>query len=374
MKRGYYCCVHVSWISWFIVLFVFLVLVSSDSVFAQDSNPQVDQAREDMMRIGTAIESLYHDRGVRLVDLTDGDTPEGRARLQDVFENVGNPSDRPRTMRDVLQPLVFFGYLDSIPEDPFIPEDADPIFDTFVYMDEEKEIAGEEDRLSVSSLDGFFSLVLGLDDWCLVSAGENRSYSSHYMNNLYVTRYEVFVRMPYVEEILEQSKSNMQRIGLAIERLRAEKGVLLVDFWDDDHEIARERIATIFNDVGNVPEGDRNRSDVLMPLVELGYLDSLPADPFVPSTALVGSLGWSEFKVEYDMTYIYCDSDPEISDANYGEWGDNLNFELEEGEWVLLGYLPMEELPSEPFYYQLDTTLFLFSRDLESPVEEWEIY
>ena len=107
-----------------LALFVIGLMMDRPTFSQQTENGADDPVRATMLEIGMAMERFYQDKGVFLVDLIDGETPEGRERLETVLENVGNPTDRPRTMRDVLLPLVHFGYLDAIPDDPYLPANA----------------------------------------------------------------------------------------------------------------------------------------------------------------------------------------------------------------------------------------------------------
>jgi len=346
---------------------------TSFSAVAQDKPPQVEEVKAEMLRIGVAIEKLYLEKKVRLVDLADGETPQGKARLRDVFNNVGNPSDRPRTMLDVLSPLVQLGYLDSIPIDPYLPKDVDPRINTFIYVDEEKEIEGNENLTIINEVNNNLKTVLGYDDWVLCSAGPDGVFDRVWTKNLFLRRLDVLAQEPFFSEYLAQSKANMRRIGEAIEKLRKEKGVLLVDFWDDDTSIGYDRIRKVFKGAGDVPQEQRTRRDVLKPLVALGYLDSIPPDPFVP-VAGYNQSGWNEFLLERDMTYLYCDNDPEIKTSNVGSWGDVLKYKLAVGEWVLIGCLPKFQIPINSTSFKPDNTILLFSRDLQTLVSSWEMY
>ncbi|HPP02702.1 MAG TPA: prepilin-type N-terminal cleavage/methylation domain-containing protein, partial [bacterium] len=56
-----------------------------------------------------------------------------------------------------------------------------------------------------------------------------------------------------------RSYADMRNTLTAIEQLRLDKGVLLVDFWDDDTDWGRKRIQNVFNGVGNEPEATRRQ-------------------------------------------------------------------------------------------------------------------
>ena len=218
----------------------------------------------------------------------------------------------------------------------------------------------------------YFTTVLGYDEWVLTSAGPDRIYDRIAGNNLVVSRYECTIRSNSPDDLIEASITNMHIIGEAIEQFRQEKGVLLVDFWDDDTPIWIQRIDTVFETAG--ASSNRTRSDVLMPLVHFGYLNQIPPDPLMPGSLMGGQSGWNEFVLDRGKTYLYCDNDPELDFADYSSWGDTLQFSLEDGEWVLIGYLPMLELAANSLMFSPETALLLFSRDLQTNVVPWSLF
>ena len=90
-----------------------------------------------------------------------------------------------------------------------------------------------------------------------------------------------------------RERSDMRTIGIAIESLRAERGVLLVDFWDDDQaNILRARFAGL-NFVGGYPptfsaccswhytDLRGGTTGIFTPLTTpVAYLTEVPLDPF----------------------------------------------------------------------------------------------
>ncbi len=131
--------------------------------------------------------------------------------------------------------------------------------------------------------------------------------------------------------------ADMRSVATGIEQLRLDKGVMLIDWWDDDASWGHERLTNIFNLVGAGPDFEsRGRDAVLAPLTSpITYLASIPSDPFQ---------GGQEFVNPY---YYYLDNDPEgpgedhdfpvfrrASAELYG------SLPLKEGEWALGGIGP----------------------------------
>ena len=54
-----------------------------------------------------------------------------------------------------------------------------------------------------------------------------------------------------------RSYADMKSTTTGIEEFRLDKGVMLVDFWDDDTDIGQTRMKDKFNGVGLVPATDR---------------------------------------------------------------------------------------------------------------------
>lgn len=136
-----------------------------------------------------------------------------------------------------------------------------------------------------------------------------------------------------------RSYADMKTTTTAIEELRLDRGVLLVDFWDDDTDIGRNRIKDVFNGVGDLPEGTRRQIDVLAPLTSpISYLSSVPQDPFVPNYLSDRSSGNSErFGQKGNEVYLYVDNDPAIKGADYGSTGVG---KLNEGSYILFAFGP----------------------------------
>jgi len=80
---------------------------------------------------------------------------------------------------------------------------------------------------------------------------------------------------------IARSQADMRTIVTSVEQFRLDKNVLLVDFWDDNTDIGRERLKKKFGGVGDLPEASRRQIHVLAPLTHpIAYISSIPQDPF----------------------------------------------------------------------------------------------
>jgi prepilin-type N-terminal cleavage/methylation domain-containing protein len=132
--------------------------------------------------------------------------------------------------------------------------------------------------------------------------------------------------------------ADMKTIGTAIEQSRLDKGVMLVDWWDDDRPWGHERLTTIYNLIGAGPDFEaRGRDAVLAPLTSpVSYLSSIPADPFQTNP---------EYRTH--PFYYYWDNDPQDPDEDHDfpvfkkataeQYGTTW---LREGDWFLGGIGP----------------------------------
>ncbi|MDX9752683.1 MAG: prepilin-type N-terminal cleavage/methylation domain-containing protein [bacterium] len=151
-----------------------------------------------------------------------------------------------------------------------------------------------------------------------------------------------------------RSYADMKAVGTGIESLRVDKGVMLVDLWDDDYDWATERIQTIFGGAGfKANQLQRTSEDVFAPLTTpVAYLSSIPEDPFIEKLG-VEVHGGNNVVFRH---YIY--GDLEVLDADIGGFyipaynpkqnTNNLHGvrPLRTFEWVLLGFGPDGDMPS----------------------------
>ncbi len=143
---------------------------------------------------------------------------------------------------------------------------------------------------------------------------------------------------------VSRSYADMRSTLTAIEQLRLDKGVLLVDFWDDSGSTwGYTRIREVFNGVGDVPEAARRQIHVLAPLTSpVAYMSSIPKDPFVPGHLEASSGGHSErFGIQGNDVYYYADNDPATVGPDYGD--TKYDPPLKEGDYVLFAFGPAAE-------------------------------
>ncbi|MBI1390560.1 MAG: prepilin-type N-terminal cleavage/methylation domain-containing protein [bacterium] len=131
--------------------------------------------------------------------------------------------------------------------------------------------------------------------------------------------------------------ADMRSLATAIEELRLDRGVLPVDWWDDDDDWGHKRLSDVFNYVGAGPDMEaRGKDAVLAPLTSpIAYIGSIPQDPFQ-----TGPDNGNPY-------YYYVDNDPEgkredhdfpvFKQATAHLYGNEW---LHEGDWALGGIGP----------------------------------
>ena len=163
-----------------------------------------------------------------------------------------------------------------------------------------------------------------------------------------------------------KSMSEMRTLATAIESLRTERGVLLIDFWDDETAEASFRIRDKFAGVGHwIPPcsithpDNRSMTCVLMPLTSpVAYLTSIPDDALAPtpSGTGVGERGHDEWVGHPgNRTYLYADRE---SSPGKRHFNTDYDFNTDQfptiplpgylsplrvDEWVLSGFGPGRE-------------------------------
>jgi prepilin-type N-terminal cleavage/methylation domain-containing protein len=140
---------------------------------------------------------------------------------------------------------------------------------------------------------------------------------------------------------VSRSMADMRSTSTAIEQLRLDKGVLLVDFWDDSgSQWGYKRIREIFNGVGDVPEESRRQIHVLAPLTSpIAYMSALPVDPSAPRYHNEGTLS-EGFGLKGNEIYLYMDNDPETNGRDYNVLNSTFIGQLKEGGYVLSAFGP----------------------------------
>ncbi len=131
--------------------------------------------------------------------------------------------------------------------------------------------------------------------------------------------------------------ADMRSIGTAIEQLRMDRGVMLVDWWDDDDDWGHKRLTEVFNLIGAGPDFEaRGRNAVLAPLTSpIQYIASMPQDPFQDKPDIRGPY------------YYYVDNDPEATREDHDFPAYRMatahlygNKPLKDGDWALGGIGP----------------------------------
>ncbi|MDX9753959.1 MAG: prepilin-type N-terminal cleavage/methylation domain-containing protein [bacterium] len=152
---------------------------------------------------------------------------------------------------------------------------------------------------------------------------------------------------------IARAQSDMRAVCTAIEQMRIDKGVMLIDFWDDDTTEGQKRMVEIFAGVGGSQANDRGgMAGLFAPLTSpVSYMSSIPLDPFFSPASMSDT---NSQLISQDLvppyTYMYADEDPAIPGGDIG-----LNFftpgneatlqavglrTLKPGNYVLLGAGP----------------------------------
>ncbi len=161
-----------------------------------------------------------------------------------------------------------------------------------------------------------------------------------------------------------RSYADMKNLGTAVEMLRMDKNVMLVDLWDDDYEWATQRIHDVFNGAGfKSNQLERTGRDVFAPLTTpVSYMSSIPNDPFIEQFG-VDVHGGNNVNFR---SYIY--GDLEVLDAGIGGFyvplynplqnQNNLHGvrPLRTNEWVILGFGPDGDMPSSTWGVPYDSS------------------
>lgn len=150
---------------------------------------------------------------------------------------------------------------------------------------------------------------------------------------------------------IAQSYGDMDALSLAVHSNRIDRGVLLIDSYDQDYEWGVKRIEEIFNGVG-AAGGDtglrRSYASIFAPLTTpVGYLSSIPQDPFVDIDLFMERMGDTLQNFSVTPHYSYVDDDPEGEDLDF-IWFPFMpetahlygNTPLKEGEFAIFGYGP----------------------------------
>lgn len=167
-----------------------------------------------------------------------------------------------------------------------------------------------------------------------------------------------------------RSKADMRTVALAIETMRTDRDVLLIDYWDDDYAEAQRRCDQVF---GIPCPRDRRggTAGVLVPLTTpVAYLTNIPEDPFVTEDASYPGLILDDQRPP--RTYIYIDEDPKIPekadgpDAGFAVLANGAYFtiQLKSSQYLLIGAGPNKVYERSPFYLYDPTNGTISSGDV----------
>lgn len=162
---------------------------------------------------------------------------------------------------------------------------------------------------------------------------------------------------------IARSYADIRSLNTAIESMRLDSNLYLVDFWDDDTQEGQSRLANEFNGVGGRHNDRGGTTGVLAPLTTpIAYMSSVPQDPF----AAFGGANVSGFNdttttlIASDqippITYLYMDNEPSIGGGDhsgalflnqpqFSDYG-----RLRQGEWILIAYGPDARRNNPPGY------------------------
>jgi prepilin-type N-terminal cleavage/methylation domain-containing protein len=129
-------------------------------------------------------------------------------------------------------------------------------------------------------------------------------------------------------------KADMKALATATEMLRADTGLWLVDFWDDDNAEGQARLRDAFG----TKQTQNNRggtSGVFVPLTTpVAYINSIPVDPFLTTEPNFSTLVAGDQPPPW--TFMYVDNQP-------GAFPENHPFtagKLKKGQYLLMSAGP----------------------------------
>jgi len=162
-----------------------------------------------------------------------------------------------------------------------------------------------------------------------------------------------------------ESMQNQKEISTAIHTLYEDRGVMLIDLWDDDTDLGHEILQNEHFGVGDHTEHERWMCDILKPLTTpTAYLSHLPQDPYgVKDRSKNFNWPAENFANPGAESYLYIDNDPILdTDNDRTIWQydsikyDNQYATDQPGEFILIGLSPAWEkgnaiVPNAPSNY-----------------------
>ena len=142
---------------------------------------------------------------------------------------------------------------------------------------------------------------------------------------------------------MSRALADMKTLSTGVEQLRLDRGILLVDFWDDDKDEGQKRLRDDFHGVGGAHNNRGGTAGLWAPLTTpVAYLSSIPVDPFfspVLGDDVKSNLIGQDIIPPY--AYMYADEDPKIPLNDVGlAFFYRTTHRLKEGEYVIIGAGP----------------------------------
>mgnify|MGYP000374321593 CR=1 FL=1 len=150
---------------------------------------------------------------------------------------------------------------------------------------------------------------------------------------------------------ISRALADMRSLSTGIEQLRLDRGILLIDFWDDDMTKGQERLRDDFQGLSGAHNDRGGTAGIWVPLTTpVAYMSSIPIDPFfspVLGDDVKSNLIPQDIIPPY--AYMYADEDPKIPGGDIGLAFFTPNNvlarrtgtkSLKEGEYVIIGAGP----------------------------------
>ncbi|RJP31149.1 MAG: prepilin-type N-terminal cleavage/methylation domain-containing protein [Candidatus Omnitrophota bacterium] len=151
---------------------------------------------------------------------------------------------------------------------------------------------------------------------------------------------------------IARAQADMKALSTGVQQLRLDRGLLLIDYWDDDTTEGIRRMQEDFRGIGGKAQNDRGGTAGLWaPLTSpVSYMSGIPIDPFFsPATGNDTASQLIAQDIIPPYAYMYADEDPGIPGLDYGlsffaPGNSNalmLNIQpLKNGEYVIIGAGP----------------------------------
>ena len=150
---------------------------------------------------------------------------------------------------------------------------------------------------------------------------------------------------------IARAQADMKSLSTGVEQLRLDRGILLIDYWDDDMADGQKRLAEDFNGLSGSHNDRGGTAGLWVPLTTpVAYMSSIPIDPFfAPHLGADTASNLISQDIVPPYAYMYADEDPKIAGLDYGlsflapgnSAARNVGVEpLSSGEYVIIGAGP----------------------------------